>query len=100
MGEVVNPSQDICSPLYVSSSDNPCILVIFIILEGLNYHYLSRLFQMSLISKNKIGFIDGTIEALTHTSLLFPAWEMSNIGCFLDAQGGFSIHRTQHYLYG
>jgi len=26
---------------------------------------------MSLISKNKIGFIDGIIEAPTHTSLLF-----------------------------
>nr|KYP43959.1 hypothetical protein KK1_034599 [Cajanus cajan] len=34
---------------------------------------------MSLISKNKISFIDGTIEAPTRTSSLFPAWQRANM---------------------
>jgi len=34
---------------------------------------------MSLISKNKIGFIDGTIEAPNSTSALFPAWQRANM---------------------
>jgi len=34
---------------------------------------------MSLISKNKIGFIDETIEAPNHTKSLFPAWQKANM---------------------
>ena len=62
MGEFDDPSQDLNSPYHVSSSDNPSFLIVPIILEGPNYHHWSCSFQMSLISMNKIGFIDGTIE--------------------------------------
>jgi len=79
MGEVVDPLQDLCSPYHVSSSDNPFFLIVPIILEGPNYHHWSPLLQMSLISKNKIGFIDGTIEAPNHTKSLFPAWQRANM---------------------
>jgi len=72
MGEVVDPSQKFCSPYHVSSSNNPSFLIVSI-LEGPNYHHWYHLFQTSLISKNNIDFIDGTIEAPTHTSLLFLA---------------------------
>jgi len=34
---------------------------------------------MSLISKNKIGFIDGTIEAPNSTNSLFPTWQRANM---------------------
>ncbi|XP_068486835.1 uncharacterized protein [Phaseolus vulgaris] len=73
MGEVDDPSQDL------SSSENPSFLIVPIILEGPNYHHWSRSFQMSLISKNKIGFIDGTIEAPNRTKSLFPTWQRANM---------------------
>ncbi|XP_068503595.1 uncharacterized protein [Phaseolus vulgaris] len=79
MGEVDDPSQDLSSPYHVSSSDNPSFLIVPIILEGPNYHHWSRSFQMSLISKNKIGFIDGTIEAPNRTKSLFPTWQRANM---------------------
>jgi len=79
MGEVVDPSQDLSSPYHVSSSDNPSFFIVPIILEGSNYHRWSCSFQMSLISKNKIGFIDGTIDAPNHTKSLFPAWQRDNM---------------------
>ncbi|XP_068461640.1 uncharacterized protein [Phaseolus vulgaris] len=79
MGEVDDPSQDLSSPYHVSSSDNPSFLIVPIILEGLNYHHWSRSFQMSLISKNKIGFIGGTIEAPNRTKSLFPTWQRANM---------------------
>ena len=78
MGEVDDPSQDLSSPYHVSSSDNPSFLIIPIILEGPNYHQWSRSFQMSLISKNKIGFIDGTIDP-NRTNSLFPTWQRANM---------------------
>jgi len=73
-GEVIDPSQKFCFPYHGSSYDNPSFLIVSIIVEGPNYHHWSRLFQTSMISKNKIGFIDGTIKAPTHTNLLFPTW--------------------------
>ena len=79
MGEVGDPSQDLSSPYHVSSSDNPSFLIVLVILEGPNYHHWSRSFQMSLISKNKIGFIDGTIKAPNHTKSLFPTWQRANM---------------------
>ncbi|XP_068466534.1 uncharacterized protein [Phaseolus vulgaris] len=79
MGEVDDPSQDLSSPYHVSSSDNPSVLIVPIILDGPNYHHWSRSFQISLISKNKIGFIDGTIEAPNRTKSLFPTWQRANM---------------------
>ena len=79
MAEIVDPSQDFSSPYHVSSSDNPSCLIVPIILEGPNYHHWSRSFQMSLISKNKIGFIDGTIQAPTRTSPSFSTWQRANM---------------------
>ena len=73
MGEVDDPSQDL------SSSENPSFLIVPIILEGPNYHHWSRSFQISLISKNKIGFIDGTIKAPNRTKSLFPTWQRANM---------------------
>ena len=79
MGEVDDPSQDLSSPYHVSSSNNHSFLIVPIILEGPNYHHWSRSFQMSLISKNKIGFIDGTIKAPNNTNSLFPTWQRANM---------------------
>nr|KYP69418.1 hypothetical protein KK1_008608 [Cajanus cajan] len=79
MAEVIDPSQDLSSPYHVSSSDNPSFLIVPNVLEGPNYHHWSHSFRMSLISKNKISFIDGTIEAPTRTSSLFPAWQRANM---------------------
>ena len=79
MGEVDDPSQDLSSPYHVSSSDNPSFLIVSIILEGPNYHHWSRSFQISLISKNKIGFIDGTIVAPNRTKSLFATWQRANM---------------------
>jgi len=79
IGEVVDPSQKNYSPYHVNSSDNHSFFIVPIIVERPNYHHWSCLFQMRLISKNKIGFIDGTIEAPTHISLLFPTWLRANM---------------------
>jgi len=79
MVEIVDPSQDFSSPYHVSSSDNPSFLIVPIILEGPNYHHWSHSFQMSLISKNKICFIDGTIQAPTYTNPLFSTWQRANM---------------------
>ena len=72
MGEVVDPSQSLCSPYHVSLSS---FVIVPIILED----HWSHLFQMNLITKNNICFIDGTTEAPTHTSLLFLAWQVANM---------------------
>jgi len=79
MVEIVDFSQNFSLPYHVSSFDNPFFLIVFVVLEGPNYHHWSHSFQISLISRNKVGFIDQTIEAPTHTSLLFSAWHRANM---------------------
>jgi len=73
------PSQDLCSPYHVRSYHNHSFFIVNIILEGANYHHWSHSFQMSLISKNNIGFIDETIKASPLTNLLFTAWQKVNM---------------------
>nr|KYP31433.1 hypothetical protein KK1_048262 [Cajanus cajan] len=75
----VDPSQDPTSPYYLHASENPFLVIVPNVLEGTNYHQWSRSVRMSLVSKNKLGFVDGTIEAPGHTNSLYSTWERANI---------------------
>ncbi|XP_020228267.1 uncharacterized protein LOC109809379 [Cajanus cajan] len=75
----IDPSQDPTSPYYLHPSENPSLVLVSFVLDGPNYHQWSRSFRMSLVSKNKLGFIDGTIVAPARSNILFPAWERANM---------------------
>ena len=50
-------------PLFLSSSDVPGAVQIGIQLTGMeNYNLWSRAMELTLLTKNKLGFVDGSIK--------------------------------------
>lgn len=48
--------------LTLASSDNPGTVLVTSLLNGNNYNCWSSLMQTALCAKNKLGFVDGTIQ--------------------------------------
>ncbi|WVZ12767.1 hypothetical protein V8G54_017297 [Vigna mungo] len=69
-----NPS----SPYHIHPSESPSSVLVAPTLVGNNYHSWSRSFRMALVSKNKMGFLNGSIPASASTDSLFPQWEQCN----------------------
>ena len=73
-----DPAQNPSSPFYIHPSESPSTVIVSPVLTGSNYHSWSRSFKMALISKNKMGFLNGSIIAPAATDPLHPAWERCN----------------------
>ena len=58
---VVNPLADISSPFYLHPSESLGVVLISSPLTETNYYSWSRVMQIALHSKDKLGFIDGEI---------------------------------------
>lgn len=69
----------ISNPYFISPSENPTLVLVSSLLDGINYHSWSRAMKMALISKNKLKFVDGSIKKPPESDPLFPVWERSNI---------------------
>ncbi|CAN0901043.1 hypothetical protein LINGRAHAP2_LOCUS21185 [Linum grandiflorum] len=55
------PLVDAEHPYFLSSGDNPGLLIVPAVLTGAaDYYSWARSLRMALMSKNKLGFIDGT----------------------------------------
>ena len=73
-----DPAQNPSSPFYIHPSESPSTVIVSPVLTGSNYHSWSRSFKMALVSKNKMGFLNGSIIAPAATDPLHPAWERCN----------------------
>ena len=73
-----NDSQNPSSPFYIHPSESPSMVLVTHVLTGNNYHSWSRSFKTALISKNKMGFLNGSIPIPVTTDPLFPSWERCN----------------------
>ena len=49
---------------YLHANENPSLILVKPIIDGHNYHSWSRSMKMALSSKNKFGFVNGTIMKL------------------------------------
>lgn len=67
---------DTSSPYFIHSSDHPGIVLVSKRLNGDNYAMWYRSMLIALIAKNKIGFVDGTIEPPSSTKkpMDFALW--------------------------
>ncbi|XP_019462909.1 PREDICTED: uncharacterized protein LOC109361828 [Lupinus angustifolius] len=65
-------------PYYVHPSDNPGTALVSPPLNGNNYHQWNRSMRMSLISKQKFEFVDGSIQMPAKEDPIFKAWERAN----------------------
>lgn len=66
---------DESSPYYVH---NPVIVLVSPVLTRQNYHQWAQSMELSLITKNRIGFIDGTIPIPSKTDSMFSTWRRAN----------------------
>nr|GMD58905.1 uncharacterized protein LOC109155052 [Ipomoea batatas] len=69
---------DTASPLFLHPNENPSLILVSTVLNGRNYHPWARAMEMALLSKNKLGFVDGTIEVPSIDDVKFPYWKRCN----------------------
>ncbi|KHN14870.1 hypothetical protein glysoja_032477, partial [Glycine soja] len=70
-----NPS----STYHIHPSESSSSVIMTLVLTRNNYHPWSRYVKMDFISKNKMGFLTGTILIPAHIDPLYVVWECCNI---------------------
>ncbi|XP_012851790.1 PREDICTED: uncharacterized protein LOC105971482 [Erythranthe guttata] len=74
-----SPLDDVSHPMFLHSSNGPNLILVSQLLTEDNYASWSRAMTISLIVKNKIGFIDGTIfEPVADELVMRNAWIRNN----------------------
>lgn len=72
-------AEDPSNPFFLHHSDNPGLALVSQPLTGENYNTWSRSMVMALTAKNKVGFIDGTIQKPVDVSdPNFLSWKRCN----------------------
>ncbi|XP_021725075.1 uncharacterized protein LOC110692383 [Chenopodium quinoa] len=66
----LDPSQDHISPFYLHPLDNPGMKLVSEKFNGTGYGDWKRSMLISLSAKNKLGFVDGSIEKPTDSNFL------------------------------
>lgn len=67
------------NPLYLHPSETPTTMLATLVLEGMkNFQPWIRSMRMSLISRNKISFVDGTFKSPEKTNSTFNQWTCCN----------------------
>ncbi|MDV3201128.1 MAG: hypothetical protein Q8877_02910 [Sweet potato little leaf phytoplasma] len=74
----MNPIMDPSSVFYLHPNENPGANLVGAVLTGNNYHAWSRAMSMTLKSKNKLRFIDGSLPKPRITDEMFEAWDRCN----------------------
>ncbi|WVY96787.1 hypothetical protein V8G54_028938 [Vigna mungo] len=74
----VDPNQNPSSPFYIHPSESPSSVVVSPPRSANNFQSWYRSFRMALISKNKMGFLNGNIPIPATTDPLYPSWERCN----------------------
>ena len=71
-------SIEISNPLYLAASDNPSTVLVSKVFDGNGFASWKRSMTLALSAKNKMGFVDGSIERPDETSNLFHNWNRVN----------------------
>eukprot|EP00257_Ricinus_communis_P028328 XP_025015742.1 uncharacterized protein LOC112536991 [Ricinus communis] len=71
-------NDDQSSGYYIHPNENPSLMLTSSQLNGRNYHSWARSMKMSLISKNKFQFIDGSIKVPKDDDPFYSAWTKYN----------------------
>ncbi|XP_057773487.1 uncharacterized protein LOC130992765 [Salvia miltiorrhiza] len=70
--------EDVCSPYFLPHSDSPGVQLVTQQLNGSNYSNWHRSMTTALIAKNKLAFVDGSLERPHHSDMLFTQWMRCN----------------------
>lgn len=72
---IKNLALDQTNPYYLHPAENPGVVLVFPPLSENNYESWSRSMKCSLLSKNKIKFVNGKLLKANEDDNLFDAWE-------------------------
>ncbi|KZV48565.1 hypothetical protein F511_32101 [Dorcoceras hygrometricum] len=70
--------EDTSSPYYLQNGDHPGLLLVSNLLVGSNYNIWSRAMVVALTAKNKLGFVDNSIDQPRSDDLLYGSWTRCN----------------------
>ncbi|XP_072056223.1 uncharacterized protein [Arachis hypogaea] len=73
-----NPALDPASPYFLHPGENSGSSLLSTLLVGNNYQIWEKAMWRTLTSKNKLGFVNGSIKKPERGTALFEAWERSN----------------------
>lgn len=93
-------SMDVNHPYYLHPSDSPGLQLISLILSEHNYNQWSRSIKITLSSKLKLSFVDGTYLKLAGTSTLLAHWIRCNemVTSWLLISVSIDIRNTVVYI--
>ena len=66
------------SPFFLHNGDHPGLVLVSHILTGANYNTWSRAMLMALNAKNKLGFVDGTLQQPNQEDAFTGVWSRCN----------------------
>lgn len=69
---------EVSNPLFLASSDNPSTILVSKVFDGTGFASWKRSMTLALSAKNKIGFVDGTIQKPDENSNQFETWNRVN----------------------
>ena len=78
VAEPVNPLADPMSPFFLHPSESPGQVLVSTPLTEQNYNFWSQTMIMAFDSKNKMGFLDGSVQEPALGDPLRSVWERKN----------------------
>ncbi|CAN1263654.1 Retrovirus-related Pol polyprotein from transposon RE1 [Linum perenne] len=67
-------------PFYIGANDNPGVMLVSTVLSGpSDYFSWARSMKRALMTKNKIGFVDGSRSPPDSSDSTYSAWERANM---------------------
>ncbi|KAL1322082.1 hypothetical protein AAHE18_14G170600 [Arachis hypogaea] len=94
-----NLAQDTTNSYYIHPSENSTLVLVTPVLTGNSYYSWNRSFTMAMISKNKYGFLIGSISSPLPDDPLFSAWERCNKSVLSWLFRSLSPSITQSVIY-
>ena len=73
------PSQLTSSnPLFIGSAENPSSILVSNVFDGIGFTSWKRSMTISLVAKNKFGFVDGSVTQPLTTDATYSDWYRAN----------------------
>lgn len=87
-----------CGPYQLTYNDQPRIAIVTTPFSGNNYLTWSNSIHISLATKDKLGFINGSIKKPTEDSADFAKWRRASYGKIMDF-GVFTKDLAKSFIY-
>lgn len=76
--KIQSSNPDLSNPYYLHPNENPSLVLVSPPLDEKDYHSWAISMKLSLISKNKLKFVDGSLSQPSLLDPFYGAWERCN----------------------